>query len=169
MLSKPYWSPYLCGAVIGLLQIPAFLLADQALGTSSSYVYLVGHLAALFGEVNPYLERYMIREGITWQVGMVVGIIFGAWFSAMQSKMLRKDFSDIYQLHPGFFSEKKNRKYSAFIGGFLILFGARLAGGCTSGHGLSGIAQLSVSSILATVSMFAGGILFAMIFKAMRS
>jgi len=169
MLRKPYWSPYFCGAIIGLLQIPAFIIGNQALGTSSSYVYIVGHLTSLLRNVNPYLHKYMVKPGITWQVGIVVGIIFGAWFSAKMSKNMRKDFSDIYKLHPGFLGTKENRKYSALIGGFLILFGARLAGGCTSGHGLSGIAQLSVSSILATISMFVGGIFLAMIFKAIRA
>ncbi len=168
MLNKPYWSPYLCGAIIGLLQVPAFMLGDQALGTSSTYVYVVGQLTSLFHEVDPYLHRYTVKPGITWQVGLVIGIIFGAWFSAKMSKTLRKDFSDIYKLHPGFMGVKNNRKYSAMIGGFLILFGARLAGGCTSGHGISGVAQLSVSSILATVAMFAGGILLAKILKVGR-
>lgn len=169
MFKKPYWSPYLCGAIIGLLQVPAFMIGNQALGTSSAYVYIVGHLTSLFNQFNPYLHKYMIKSGITWQVGIVVGIIFGAWFSAWMSKGLRKDFSAVYKLHPAPFNVKENRKYSALIGGFLILFGARIAGGCTSGHGLSGVAQLSVSSILATASMFIGGILFAMLFKAMRS
>jgi len=165
MFRKPYWSPYLCGAIIGLLQIPAFIIGDQALGTSSSYVYVVGHLTSFFHQVTPYLNKYMMKPGITWQVGIVAGIVLGAWFSAKMSKKLHKDFSDIYKLHPGFFGIKSNRKYSALIGGFLILFGARLAGGCTSGHGISGVAQLSVSSILATGAMFVGGILLATVLK----
>ncbi|MEE4378192.1 MAG: YeeE/YedE thiosulfate transporter family protein, partial [Candidatus Competibacteraceae bacterium] len=46
-----------------------------------------------------------------------------------------------------------------------LLLGARIAGGCTSGHGISGIAQLAVGSMLAVAAMFAGGILVAMLFK----
>ena len=46
----------------------------------------------------------------------------------------------------------------AFGAGFLMLFGARIADGCTSGHGLSGMAQLSVGSTVAVAAMFAGGI-----------
>ncbi|MFZ0458359.1 MAG: YeeE/YedE thiosulfate transporter family protein, partial [Rhodoplanes sp.] len=46
----------------------------------------------------------------------------------------------------------------AFVAGFLMLFGARLADGCTSGHGLSGVAQLAVGSTVAVAAMFAGGI-----------
>ena len=49
----------------------------------------------------------------------------------------------------------------AFVAGFLMLFGARIADGCTSGHGLSGMAQLSVGSTVAVAAMFAGGIVAA--------
>jgi uncharacterized membrane protein YedE/YeeE len=49
----------------------------------------------------------------------------------------------------------------AFAAGFIMLFGARIAGGCTSGHGISGMAQLSAGSTLAVAAMFAGGILTA--------
>jgi uncharacterized membrane protein YedE/YeeE len=46
----------------------------------------------------------------------------------------------------------------AVIGGGMLIFGARLAGGCTSGHGISGMSQLSVSSFLTVASMFGAGI-----------
>ncbi len=52
----------------------------------------------------------------------------------------------------------------AFLAGFLMLFGARIAGGCTSGHGISGMAQLSVGSTVAVAAMFAGGMLVANLF-----
>ena len=45
-----------------------------------------------------------------------------------------------------------------FVAGFIMLFGARIADGCTTGHGLSGIAQLAVGSFIAVGAMFAGGI-----------
>ena len=52
----------------------------------------------------------------------------------------------------------------AFVAGFVMLLGARIADGCTSGHGLSGMAQLSLGSFAAVVAMFAGGILTATLF-----
>ena len=51
----------------------------------------------------------------------------------------------------------------AFVAGFLMLFGARIADGCTSGHGLSGMAHLSVGSTVAVAAMFAGGIATALL------
>jgi hypothetical protein len=53
----------------------------------------------------------------------------------------------------------------AFFGGFILLLGARLADGCTTGHGISGMAQLAVSSTIAVAAMFAGGILTAMLLR----
>ena len=52
-----------------------------------------------------------------------------------------------------------------FAGGFVMLLGARIAGGCTSGHGVSGMAQLAVGSFVAVAAMFAGGILVASLFR----
>jgi uncharacterized membrane protein YedE/YeeE len=53
----------------------------------------------------------------------------------------------------------------AFLAGFVMLLGARIAGGCTSGHGISGMAQLSVGSTVAVAAMFAGGILAATLLR----
>ncbi|KAJ3078897.1 hypothetical protein HK100_010569, partial [Physocladia obscura] len=44
-----------------------------------------------------------------------------------------------------------------FFGGIAIFYGSRMAGGCTSGHGISGMAQLSAASLVTVISMFAGG------------
>ena len=49
----------------------------------------------------------------------------------------------------------------AFTGGLLLLFGARLAGGCTSGHVISGISQLTVGSFIFGIAIFASGIVTA--------
>ena len=78
------WSPYAAGVLIGLLQIPAFLLIDTALGTSSSYVTIAAHIAAFAdASVNKmdYLAKHMYGAKNLWQVAMVVGIAIGA-FSA---------------------------------------------------------------------------------------
>jgi uncharacterized membrane protein YedE/YeeE len=52
---------------------------------------------------------------------------------------------------------------TAFTGGMLMILGARVANGCTSGHGITGLSQLSIGSLVATPSMFAGGIAAALI------
>lgn len=164
MFSKKAWSPYLAGIVIGLLQVPAFLLIETALGASSSYVTVGGVIASW---IDPsilkidYVARHVATTGKNWwQVALVVGIAIGAFLSMKLSGARRKPISPIWGRALGSASPMK-RYAVAFAGGFMLLFGARIADGCTSGHGLSGMAQLAVGSTVAVVAMFAGGIVTA--------
>lgn len=160
------WSPYAAGIVIGLLQIPAFLIVETALGTSSSYVTVGGAVASW---LDPALAKidYVARHISDapknwWQVALVVGIAIGAFLSMRLSKAVREPISPIWTRALG--SASASRRYAvAFAAGFLMLFGARVADGCTSGHGLSGLAQLAVGSTVAVAAMFAGGIVAAML------
>lgn len=161
------WPPYLAGMVIGLLQIPAFLLIETALGASSSYVTIGGLLASI---VDPaasqidYIAKHIAATGKNWwQVALVVGIAIGAFVSMRLSGARRQAISPIWSRALGT-SSASVRYTVAFAAGFLMLFGARIADGCTSGHGLSGTAQLAVSSMIAVAAMFAGGITTALLF-----
>jgi uncharacterized protein len=155
------WSPYVAGVVIGLLQIPAFLIIETALGASSSYV-TVG--AALVGWIDPsllqidYVARHVAANAKNlWQVALVAGIAIGAFASMKMSGASRQPISPIWTKALG--SPSPALRYAvAFGAGFLMLLGARIADGCTSGHGLSGLAQLSVGSTVAVAAMFVGGI-----------
>jgi uncharacterized membrane protein YedE/YeeE len=161
------WSPYVAGAIIGLLQIPTFLLMDTALGASSSFVTVGAHIASLFdsGVADiKYLASHLWGAKNWWQVAVVVGIAIGAFVSMRLSGARRRTISPVWARTMGV-TTLGARAPLAFLAGFIMLFGARIAGGCTSGHGISGIAQLSVGSTLAVVGMFAGGILTAMLFR----
>jgi uncharacterized membrane protein YedE/YeeE len=166
-LSDRAWSPYVAGAIIGLLQIPTFLLMDTALGASSSFVTVGAHLAAI---VDPavanikYFASHMSGAKNWWQVAVVVGIAIGAFLSMRLSGARRQAISPVWSRTMGVTSLGA-RAPIACLGGFVMLFGARIAGGCTSGHGISGIAQLSVGSTLAVAAMFAGGILTAALLR----
>ena len=155
------WSPYVAGVVIGLLQIPAFLLIETALGASSSYVTVGGLLASVVDPtVNQidYVAKHIAATGKNWwQVALVVGVAVGAFVSMRLSGARRQAISPVWSRALG--TSKPAIRYTiAFGAGFLMLFGARIADGCTSGHGLSGVAQLAVSSTIAVVAMFVGGI-----------
>jgi uncharacterized membrane protein YedE/YeeE len=162
------WSPYVAGLIIGLLQIPTFLLMNTALGASSSFVTVGAHLAAL---VDPaaakigYFASHMTGAKNWWQVAVVGGIAVGAFISMKLSGAHRPAISAVWARATGMTSLGA-RAPIAFLAGFLMLFGARIAGGCTSGHGISGMAQLAVGSTVAVAAMFAGGILVAnLLFK----
>lgn len=164
--SEKAWSPYAAGILIGLLQIPAFLIIETALGASSSYVTVGGFLASW---IDPsilqidYVARHLSASTKNWwQVALVGGIAIGAFVSMKLSGARRDAVSPIWARALG--SASPGRRYGvAFLGGFLMLFGARLADGCTSGHGISGLAQLSVGSTIAVAAMFAGGIATAIV------
>lgn len=161
MLSEKAWSPYLAGIVIGLLQIPAFLIIETALGASSSYVTVGGLIASWFDPAIlkiGYVARNVAITGKNWwQVALVAGIAIGAFVSMLMSGAQRRTISPIWQRALGSASPAK-RYTIAFFGGFIMLFGARIADGCTSGHGISGMAQLAVGSTVAVAAMFVGGI-----------
>ena len=166
MLNEKAWSPYVAGVVIGLLQIPAFLLIETALGASSSYVTIGGLIASWLDPsvtgIN-YVAKHIAATGKNWwQVALVVGVAIGAFLSMKLSGAKRAAISPIWSRALG--SASPARRYAvAFTGGFLMLVGARIADGCTSGHGLSGMAQLAVGSTVAVAAMFAGGIATAML------
>ncbi|EJW10463.1 Lipocalin-related protein and Bos/Can/Equ allergen [Rhodovulum sp. PH10] len=165
-LTDKAWSPYVAGVLIGLLQIPAFLLIATALGASSSFVTVGG---GLFGLADPsileidYVAKHVAMTGKNWwQVALVGGVAVGAFLSALMSRSLRRGVSPIWARALG--TPSKPARYAvAFVAGFLMLFGARLADGCTSGHGLSGVAQLAVGSTVAVAAMFVGGIATAVL------
>lgn len=160
-LKQKAWSPYLAGVIIGLLQVPAFLLISTALGASSSYVTVGGYIASLFDpsivEID-YVAKHVAATGKNWwQVALVAGVAIGAFISMKLSGAKRKAISPIWSRALGT-SSPMVRYVVAFGAGFLMLFGARVADGCTSGHGLSGMAQMAVSSTIAVAFMFVGGI-----------
>ena len=101
MLTKQAWSPYLAGVVIGLLQIPAFLLIETALGASSSYVTVGGMIASW---IDPsilkidYVARHVAATGKNWwQVALVVGVAIGAFASMKLSGAKRTPISPIWR------------------------------------------------------------------------
>ncbi len=164
-LTERRWSPYASGIVIGLLQIPALLIVETALGTSSSYVS-VGGLVASWLDPSilkiDYVAKHVAATAKNWwQVALVVGIAIGAFISSRLSGAVRQPVSLIWSRALG--SPSRTKRYAlAFAAGFLMLFGARLADGCTTGHGLSGLAQLAVGSTVAVAAMFVGGIATAL-------
>jgi len=166
-LQRKAWSPYAAGIIIGLLQIPALIIVDSPLGASSSYVSAAGYVARIFDStVNEiaYMDKYMTSVKYAWQSAMVVFIAVGAMLSARMSGAKRRSFSPAWSTAVGM-DGLGRRSCMAFMGGFVMLFGARWAGGCTSGHGLSGLGQLAASSIVVTVMFFIGGIAVARLYN----
>lgn len=150
------WPPALAGVLIGILQVPAVLFLSDTLGSATSYETLVN-------SVSKYLGGF-VRVGRSynwWQVVYVIASIVGAFVSSSVAG------ASIAGLGAHAVSIKPIESTPvAFAGGALLVFGSRLAAGCTSGHGLSGMGLLFNNSVTAVVAMFAGGIGTAMALRA---
>jgi len=158
-LTATSWSPYLVGAGIGVLSWFAFLTADHPMGVSTAFEYIAAltekAIAPGAAESNSYFKNESPK--IDWQVMLVVGVFIGAFISSKMSG--DRNAPTVPPLwHHRFGPSKAKRYAAAFIGGMSMIFGARLAQGCTSGHGISGILQLAASSWLFTVIFFVTGI-----------
>jgi len=162
------WIPYLAGAGIGVLSWFTFLISDKPLGCSTAYANTSGMIERLFrGDKTGEKEYYKkIKLGIDWQWMLVAGIAAGAFMTAT----ITGGFSPEWV--PSAFGEKFGydpalRWVVALIGGILMGLGARWAGGCTSGHGISGTLQLAISGWIAVIAFFISGIAVAMLLYGM--
>lgn len=163
--SGPAWSPYLVGALIGLLTMLTFYFSDKPLGASTAYARVAGLVGkAVAPRHTESLKYYQDNKpAIDWEVMLVVGAVGGAFLAAWQGGELTGQWlSPMWEARFGKDSYAL-RTIVALLGGVLMAFGARLAGGCTSGHGISGALQLSVGSWIALICFFAGGITTAML------
>lgn len=152
-------TPYLAGAGIGCLSWAAFLLSDRPLGCSTAYARTSGMIERLFRgrrtDDKPYYRKF--RPEIDWEWMLVAGVFVGAFLAAVATggfalTWVPSLFGDTFGYDTGL------RLAVAFVGGILMGLGSRWAGGCTSGHGISGTLQLAISGWVAVVVFFISGI-----------
>ena len=161
----PDWSPYLVGALIGLLSMATFYFSDKPLGASTAYARLAGMVGKLFAPRHTESLKYYQdnKPKVDWEVMLVIGVVGGAFLAAwLGGEVTGEWLPPMWEARFGTDSLAL-RLGVAFAGGGLMAFGARMAGGCTSGHGISGTMQLSVGSWIAVVCFFLGGIATALL------
>jgi len=156
-------SPYLGGILTGLLMVFSVVYAGKFFGASTSYGTVAGmileKISPMFVAASEYFLHYPIK--VDWQMFFLGGIFAGALVSSVFSGSFRSQFV------PDMFKKRfpKNtvllRALFSFVGGFVALFGARMAGGCPNGHGLTGIMQGALSGCVATACFFVGGMIVA--------
>lgn len=170
------WSPYLAGALAGLLAIASVIATTKLsgktafLGTSTTFVRAAGLLECSIAPEHVKANEYFTKEKVKveWQFMLVIGIFAGALLSSLTDKSFK------LEAVPPTWAQRfgtglGRRAIFAFIGGVIALFGVRLADGCPSGHGLSGMMQLSVSGLVALCMFFGAGIVVARIVYGGRS
>lgn len=149
-LEQRSWSPYAVGAGIGALSWLSFATANKPLGITTPFestAARLGQLAPSVSGVNDYLVSVEEPPRLDWEWALAAGVLAGSALSAHASGDV-----DTGLLSPTwtrrFGRGHAGRYATAFAGGALMMFGARLAKGCTSGHGISGTLQLAASSWL---------------------
>lgn len=163
-LTASQWSPYVVGTGIGLLVCLSFLLSDKPIGCSAAFAKTSGMIERLWRGAKvlekPYFQKFV--PAIDWEWMMVLGILLGAFLSAQLSGQFHLQW--VPDRWAQTFGHSAGLRWAvALLGGMVMGFGARWAGGCTSGHGISGTLQLSLGSWLAVICFFAGGIGTAML------
>lgn len=160
-LSGGAWSPYLAGICIGILLLVTLRFADQPLGASSAYATVAGLLGKVFAPVHTMKLKYF-RENIpelNWELVFVLSSVLGSFLAAFSGgEFFARWVPELWEKRYGAGSVS-SYAIAGFFGGVLMAFGARLAGGCTSGHGISGTSQMSVASWVTLISLFGSGIL----------
>ncbi len=162
--AKARWNPYLVGIGIGVLSWFAFGLVNQPLGISTALSSASSVCALpILGSDGVAQNAYWAKTPFKWDGGMLflIGTFLGSLLSVMTSRTLR------WEKVPATWAQQfggsaPKRLLAAFLGGIIIMFGARMAGGCTSGHGISGSLQLALSSWIFFLTLFGSGIVTAL-------
>ncbi len=167
------WPWYVAGPLIGLFVPALLILGNKVFGISSNLRHLCAAIAP--GRVEHF--RYDWKQTETWNLVFLAGVVLGGFLAvhlggthtisispatrALLSQQGIHDFSgiaprELFSWHAlltlrGF--------VSIVVGGFLVGFGTAYAGGCTSGHAISGLANFQLPSLIAVFGFFAGGLL----------
>jgi len=151
LLRQKRWSPYLCGAIIGLLQIPAFFLWKSPASPSSVFSTAAGYVAKLMGKTPFYFQPEMIGNRPIWRMLLGLGIIGGSYLAlnSYWSQKKKDEMAMTKEPLPEPISYK-NMALSA-AGGAMMVFGSRMA---------------NRFSPMTVASMFASGFITASIIPA---
>lgn len=174
LLSKP-WPWYVAGPLIGLTVPLLLIVGNKSFGISSS----LRHICAACIPANLPFFKYNWKAEL-WNLFFVAGIILGGIISAtllknpnpieinqnLVAELNSYGITDLSSIIPVDIFNAYNLLtvkglVMMVLGGFLVGFGTRYAGGCTSGHSIMGLSTLQLSSLIATICFMIGGFVAA--------
>lgn len=174
MIKQP-WPWYVAGPIIGLMVPILLIFGNKTFGISSSLRHMC---AACIPAKIPFFQYDWKKE--VWNLFFVLGVFLGGIISAyylkndanvlvnekLVAELSQYGVTDYSSIIPNeLFNWGSLQTARGFIlmviGGFLVGFGTRYAGGCTSGHSIMGLSNLQLPSLIATISFMAGGFLMA--------
>lgn len=144
-----HWA--VAGAGIASITLTLLFLLNRRLGISTGFEDICSLVLRA-----PYFRRSRLLAGRTWRLPFIAGLVIGGALSAV----LGGGWAPSWEL--GLLDERIGLGHSGkllwmFVGGLFIGFGTRLAGGCTSGHGIFGLSNLEWPSLVSTLSFMGGG------------
>jgi uncharacterized membrane protein YedE/YeeE len=146
-----HWA--LAGVAIAGVTLALLFLSSRRLGISTGFEDICSLVLTA-----PYFWRAAVLSGREWRLPLLAGLVIGGFLSAVlgggwEPTWALGVFDRAIGLGPA------GKLAWMFAGGLFIGFGTRLAGGCTSGHGIFGLANLELPSLLSTISFMAAGII----------
>lgn len=178
-IKEKQWHWFLSGTILGLIFIVAVALV-KPIGVSTQFVIFDGvawnsvqelvvkdsGAKSGYSSFNAYINKSggkyakSIAEPLNYSYVFVFAMILGGFTaSKLKDKESKEENKSLPKVWEDRFGKSKTKRYfTSFLGGILTLFGSRLAGGCTSGHMMSGMMQTSVSGYLFALGAFAIGI-----------
>lgn len=149
-LQPMHWA--VAGVGIAAITLLLLYLGNRRLGISTGFDDVCSFVLA-----QPYFDRRSVRSGRAWRLPFLAGLVFGGFVSAALGGGWHVTWElGIFDRVIGF--GPVGKLAWMFAGGVFIGFGTRLAGGCTSGHGIFGLSNLEMPSFVSTLSFMAGGI-----------
>lgn len=174
MIKEP-WPWYIAGPLIGLTVPALLIMGNKSFGISSS----LRHICAACIPASVNFFKYDWKKEV-WNLFFVLGIFFGGMIAAhflanpneitvnteLKAELAGYGITDYSNMVPeqlmNFESLLTIRGFITMVaGGFLVGFGTRYAGGCTSGHAIMGLSNLQWPSLVATICFMIGGFLMA--------
>jgi uncharacterized membrane protein YedE/YeeE len=172
---KQPWPWYVAGPLIGLTVPTLLIIGNKSFGISSS----LRHICASCIPANIPFFKYNWKKEV-WNLLFVLGIFLGGMIAInllsnpnpveVNSKLAKElagygitDFNNLVPLDLMNWQSIFTLKgfLIVVVGGFLVGFGTRYAGGCTSGHSIMGLSNLQWPSLVATISFMIGGFIMA--------
>ena len=168
------WPWYVAGPLIGLIVPALLLMGNKQFGISDNLRHMCA--ATIPGDLEFF--KYDWKTNGLWNLTIILGVLIGGWLahafltipgatipisSETVADLSALGITDFTGLVPAQFISWKGLltgpgAIMIVVGGFFVGFGSRYAGGCTSGHAISGIADLQISSLVAVIGFFVGGL-----------
>jgi len=139
------WPPYVAGIMVGLIPLTTVILLSTSIGSSGGFSMITSLILYPFLKGKNKFVDSRVSERVNYYTPIyLLAAVGGGAIAAVSSSSIATNTG----LSP----------WLSFVGGFLIIFGSLLGGGCTSGQGIAGISSLSIPSCIAVAAMFGGGI-----------